>query len=171
MEQIKSAHDVFPRTVNHPDSVLVPRLYDSSNSFPAPALEAIEYHEMDFDDSTTQFRGPPTEEREQAWLELFPLGHRKFPYISMSSCRRKLWYIDDGNTGEGILVETWAMPLLNRSNPDLFEKVQRERGDGYEALFEVHGQLGCLVSGWVPFHGDLKFHCPVLSSSSTNHIA
>jgi hypothetical protein len=40
---------------------------------PAPALEAIEYVDMDFIaefNSTSLYRGPPTPAREKAWFDL-----------------------------------------------------------------------------------------------------
>lgn len=86
-----------------------------------PALEAIEYYEVDFDNQfahRTEYRGPPTEEREQAWLDL--------------------WH------HEGIMIESWQMPMLNRTSFESYEKVKPEKGDGYVALFEVHHQLHCL---------------------------
>lgn len=39
----------------------------------APALEAVEYHDIDFINdfnSTSIYRGPPTPEREEAWDKL-----------------------------------------------------------------------------------------------------
>ncbi|KUI70377.1 hypothetical protein VM1G_06403 [Cytospora mali] len=86
-----------------------------------PALEAIEYYDTDFDNQfahRTEYRGPPTKQREQAWLEL--------------------WH------HEGIMIESWQMPMLNRTDLEGYEKVAPEKGDGYIALFEVHHQLHCL---------------------------
>ncbi|CRG85573.1 hypothetical protein PISL3812_02620 [Talaromyces islandicus] len=86
-----------------------------------PALDSIEYFATNLRDayrSNDQYLGPPTKEREQMWQDLW--------------------------LHEAIMVETWAMPLLNRINLDPYEKVEGELGDGYNALLQVHHQLGCL---------------------------
>jgi len=53
---------------------------------------------------------------------------------------------------EGIMIESWQMPMLNRTKLEAYEKVKPEYGDGYIALFEVHHQLHCLVSGSSHLH-------------------
>lgn len=70
-----------------------------SDTLLAPALEAIEYNKMDFDrdlGKTSQYRVPPTEDRENAWLELIPpqtsyvfafmsliIGHQKGHWLNV----------------------------------------------------------------------------------------
>lgn len=109
---------------------------------------------MDFDfdfGKTSKYRGPPTENRENAWLELFPLGHRMFPFVSMSDRPLVVASTNNMYVDEGIMMETWAMPILNRTNLETYEKVKPGNGDGYIAWMEVHHQLECLVSDCGPF--------------------
>ncbi|KAK2877173.1 hypothetical protein FQN49_001367 [Arthroderma sp. PD_2] len=88
-----------------------------------PALEAIEYYDTDLDFSSNNestYQGPPTEERERAWTEL--------------------WH------HEAVMVPSWEMPKLNRTKLDRYEKVNPEKGDGYVAIIEVYHQLACLYT-------------------------
>jgi len=86
-----------------------------------PALAVIEYYDADFDydfSGTNKYRGPPTEEREKAWQELY--------------------------YHQSVLIPTEAMPYLNRTNLEPYQKAKPEKGDGYLAWMEMHRQLGCL---------------------------
>lgn len=149
-QQIEIAHDVCLHTVWTLSSFYFATIWFLwcyiSYKLLAPALEAIEYYEMDFEYSMRQFSGPPTDEREKAWDDIFVLGHRLFPFLWLKTRSPPLPCNNNENTGESILVEAWAMPMLNRTNLEQFEKASPEQGDGYLALFEFHGQLGCLVS-------------------------
>ncbi|PYH90974.1 hypothetical protein BO71DRAFT_386584 [Aspergillus ellipticus CBS 707.79] len=86
-----------------------------------PALEAIEYHTIEFEHSSeneSTYRGPPTVEREQAWADLW--------------------------RHEGVLVPKSRMPTLSKSNLSIYQEAKPEKGDGYIAWMEVHHQLECL---------------------------
>ena len=59
-------------------------VHQLSNKRLAPALAVIEYYDADFDydfSDTNKYRGPPTEEREKAWQELY---YRRFTLNSAS---------------------------------------------------------------------------------------
>lgn len=96
----------------------------------------------------SQFRDPSIEEQEKAWLGLLPLGHRMSYFIAINSLIQALILNDNENTDKGVLIDVLAMPLLNHTNLDAFEKVQPEEGDGYFALLNLHVQLECLVSSY-----------------------
>ncbi|CCF34128.1 hypothetical protein CH063_01083 [Colletotrichum higginsianum] len=87
----------------------------------SPALDAVEYVSMDFNDafnSTSIYRGLPTPEREQAWFDLTYKHAVEIPPERLSG--------------------------LNRSEEDHLKHVPEEVGDGYVALLEVFHQLHCL---------------------------
>ncbi|KAF2752792.1 hypothetical protein EJ05DRAFT_480943 [Pseudovirgaria hyperparasitica] len=87
----------------------------------SPALEAVEYVNIDFDadfDAHGIYRGPPTPEREQAWFNL--------------------------TTRPGIEVPRDRIHLLNRTEADNLQHVPAEVGTGYTAILEVYHQLHCL---------------------------
>ncbi len=122
-----------------------------SHVLQAPALEAIEFYETDFDNQfahRSEYRGPPTVERESAWLDLW---HRKPAYFFFIHVTYAPLSTDSSPTDEGIKIESWQMTMLNRTNLDMYEKVKPEQGDGYVALLEVHHQLHCLVSRSLSF--------------------
>ncbi|KAE9963083.1 hypothetical protein BLS_009708 [Venturia inaequalis] len=87
----------------------------------APALEAVEYEEMDFTaifNSTSIYRGPPTPEREKAWTRL--------------------------TYKHGIEVPADKLALLNRTDLDHIKHVPTSVGTGYRGILEVFHQLHCL---------------------------
>lgn len=53
---------------------------------------------------------------------------------------------------EAILVEDWAMPMLNRTKTDLrsYKYIETANAFGYTAWLEVYHQLACLVSQLMP---------------------
>ncbi|KAJ0365779.1 hypothetical protein COL26b_011911 [Colletotrichum chrysophilum] len=86
-----------------------------------PALEAVEYVQMDFNDafnSTSIYRGLPTPEREQAWFDL--------------------------TYKHAVEIPPERLAGLNRSEEDHLKHVPEDVGDGYVALLEVFHQLHCL---------------------------
>jgi len=88
----------------------------------APLLDVVEYEEVDFVNPfahKTIYRGPPTDELEEAWKEL--------------------WYFGSVSIPED------KMPLLNRSTQTQAFKPDAS-GSGYHALIEMFHQLHCLVS-------------------------
>ncbi|KDN68869.1 hypothetical protein CSUB01_11784 [Colletotrichum sublineola] len=88
----------------------------------APALEAVEFIQLDFDDafnSTSIYRGPPTPEREKAWFDLTYKHAVEIPEDKLAG--------------------------LNRSLEDNLERVPPEVGTGFVALLEVFHQLHCLA--------------------------
>ncbi|KAI1323301.1 hypothetical protein F5Y16DRAFT_384195 [Xylariaceae sp. FL0255] len=87
----------------------------------SPVLDAVEYTSQDFDNSfahKTEYRGPPTDEVEAAWLRLT-------------------------NKHEIIIPES-RLAALNRSLKTYPAKVQTASGTGYRANVEVFHQLHCL---------------------------
>ncbi|TVY38938.1 Cyclochlorotine biosynthesis protein [Lachnellula subtilissima] len=91
----------------------------------SPLMEAegvVEYKETDFENDfahQTKYRGPPTQELEDAWSDL--------------------WFYP------GIRIPEEKMALLNRSGTERhFRPVEPELGGGYHALVEVFHQLHCL---------------------------
>ncbi|KAL8387061.1 hypothetical protein RB595_010185 [Gaeumannomyces hyphopodioides] len=87
----------------------------------SPALEAVEYVSLDFDNafnSTSKYRGPPTPEVEQAWHNLTFKHAVEIPEDKISA--------------------------LNRSEKDNLHHVPPDVGTGYVALIEVFHQLHCL---------------------------
>ncbi|KAI8193446.1 hypothetical protein CCHR01_12062 [Colletotrichum chrysophilum] len=87
----------------------------------SPALEAVEYVQMDFNDafnSTSIYRGLPTPEREQAWFDL--------------------------TYKHAVEIPPERLAGLNRSEEDHLKHVPEDVGDGYVALLEVFHQLHCL---------------------------
>ena len=104
---------------------------------------------MDFDyafGKTSKYRGPPTEDREKAWQELWPLGTRMFALVAMIGPPLTVPLTDHGHLDEGIMIDAWAIPMLNRTNLEPYKRVKPESGEGYFAWMEVHHQLECLVS-------------------------
>lgn len=53
---------------------------------------------------------------------------------------------------EAVLVEDWAMPMLNRTKTDLrsYEYIETNEAFGYTAWLQVYHQLACLVSQYMP---------------------
>ncbi|KAK2005354.1 hypothetical protein LZ32DRAFT_674356 [Colletotrichum eremochloae] len=87
----------------------------------SPALEAVEYMQLDFNDafnSTSIYRGPPTPEREKAWFDLTYKHAVEIPEDKLAG--------------------------LNRSLEDNLERVPPDVGTGFVALLEVFHQLHCL---------------------------
>ncbi|PCG92820.1 Protein of unknown function DUF3328 [Penicillium occitanis (nom. inval.)] len=88
----------------------------------SPAYDAIEYVETGLYDAFggDEYIGRPTERTEKAW--------------------RGLWQ------HEAILVEDWAMPMLNRTKTDLrfYEYIETDDASGYTAWLKVYHQLACL---------------------------
>ena len=94
-------------------------------------------------------------EREDAWAELVSLQRCK----KILENERLLFVHADGeNIGGAIKIETWEMPMLNRTEFDSFEKISPALGDGYVALLEVYSQLDCLVSEADAAFLSKKFH-------------
>ncbi|KAE8555167.1 hypothetical protein EYB25_003715 [Talaromyces marneffei] len=87
-----------------------------------PAYDAIEYVETELYDAFggDEYIGRPTEQTEKAW--------------------RELWQ------HEAVLVEDWAMPILNRTKTDLksYEYIQTFESFGYAAWLKLYHQLACL---------------------------
>jgi hypothetical protein len=54
---------------------------------------------------------------------------------------------------EAVLVEDWAMPMLNRTQTDLrsYEYIETDSAFGYAAWLKVYHQLACLVSRYISF--------------------
>ncbi|QKX62711.1 uncharacterized protein TRUGW13939_09872 [Talaromyces rugulosus] len=93
----------------------------SNYCFEAPAIDAIEYLTGNLYDTYSngdKYIGPPTAEREQSW--------------------RDLWQ------HEATMVENWAMPILNRTDPEPYESVKSDGKEGFTAISKVYHQLGCL---------------------------
>ncbi|OKL58746.1 hypothetical protein UA08_06300 [Talaromyces atroroseus] len=44
------------------------------------------------------------------------------------------------------MVENWAMPILNRTDPEPYEIIESDGKEGFTAMSKVYHQLGCLVS-------------------------
>jgi hypothetical protein len=44
------------------------------------------------------------------------------------------------------MVEDWAMPVLNRTDPEPYESVKSDGKEGFTSISKVYHQLGCLVS-------------------------
>ncbi|KAL9612137.1 MAG: hypothetical protein Q9167_003253 [Letrouitia subvulpina] len=87
----------------------------------SPAIEAVEYIDIDFDDdfnSTNIFRGPPTPEREDAWFNM--------------------------TYKHGVEVPMNQLAGLNRSEADHLKHVPEDVGTGYAGILEVFHQLHCL---------------------------
>ncbi|KAL9035442.1 MAG: hypothetical protein Q9214_006580, partial [Letrouitia sp. 1 TL-2023] len=87
----------------------------------SPAIEAVEYIDIDFDDdfdSTNIFRGPPTPEREDAWYNM--------------------------TYKHGVEVPMNQLAGLNRSEADHLKHVPEDVGTGYVGILEVFHQLHCL---------------------------
>jgi hypothetical protein len=57
-----------------------------------------------------------------------------------------------GPLDEAVLVEDWAMPMLNRTKTDLrfYEYIETDDASGYTAWLKVYHQLACLVSQYMP---------------------
>ncbi|KAI4215178.1 MAG: hypothetical protein LQ351_002493 [Letrouitia transgressa] len=94
---------------------------DDSGSSSAPAIEAVEYIDIDFADefnSTNIFRGPPTPEREDAWYNM--------------------------TYKHGVEVPMNQLAGLNRSDADHLKHVPEDVGTGYVGILEVFHQLHCL---------------------------
>lgn len=70
---------------------------------------------------------------------------------------------------EAILVEDWAMPMLNRTKTELrfYEYTETSEASGYTAWLEVYHQLACLVSQYMPDEcvSSLSYPTNTISSS------
>lgn len=124
----------------------------------APAMEAVEYITVDFDDafnSTSIYRGLPTPEREEAWFNLTysmhsPLSLPPPPPTSPVSSPFNLSISLFLSTNRWVISEhAFEIPEdkirgLNRTEEDHLKHVPPEVGTGYVALLEVFHQLHCL---------------------------
>lgn len=111
----------------------------------APALEAVEYIELDFSDafnSTSKYRGPPTKELEDAWEDL-TFSKRDFSSIRTIET--------DVFVEHAVEIPLDKLHFANRTEADHMKKVPPEVGTGYVALIEVFHQLHCLVSAFTTF--------------------
>ncbi|KAJ5720495.1 uncharacterized protein N7483_008429 [Penicillium malachiteum] len=105
----------------------------------SPALEAVEYETYTFKNNFSQpseYRGPPTPEREAAWKKL---TH------GMASCSRdEIIRKLTENIGPAINVPMEKLYLLNKSTEIDWVRTPEEAGGGAAALLEVVHQLHCL---------------------------
>ncbi|RAK97889.1 oxidase ustYa family protein, partial [Aspergillus ibericus CBS 121593] len=88
---------------------------------PAPALEAVEYIDVKFQNRFNEhsiYRGKPTPELEQAWLDLWNFAPINIPLEKLSA--------------------------LNKSTTSNWQRAKPEKGGGVIGSLEVFHQIHCL---------------------------
>ena len=109
----------------------------------APMIDAVEYERVQFQNAfhhKSRYRGSPTPELEQAWLDLWSCE------LDKSVCF--IVHIDtrlSEDTVGVINVPYDRLGELNKSEKVPWKRVSPENGGGVSALIDVFHQLHCLV--------------------------
>ena len=109
----------------------------------APMMEAVEYGKVQFENAfhqKSQYRGSPTPELEQAWLDLWNcMLHKPASYKFRANS------ILSEDTVGAINVPFNKLSELNKSQEVSWKRVSPKNGGGVSALIEVFHQIHCLV--------------------------
>ena len=111
--------------------------------FIAPMMDAVEYEKVQFENAFHQksrYRGSPTPELEQAWLDLWNCE------LDIPACYK--FHVGprlSEDTVGAINVPYDKLGELNKSEEVSWKRVSPEHGGGVSALIEVFHQIHCLV--------------------------